>query len=51
MFGKERGKIMTEGQKVVPKRVLEYKFQYKYPDIMSAAKGVSNFLYSSKKPL
>lgn len=35
-FGNERAKIMTEGQKVIPKRVLEYGFKYEYPDIDKA---------------
>ncbi|CAL7936186.1 unnamed protein product [Xylocopa violacea] len=35
-FNKERAKIMLEGQKVVPKRVKELGFQYRYPDIDSA---------------
>ncbi|XP_067012922.2 epimerase family protein SDR39U1 isoform X2 [Anabrus simplex] len=37
-FGDERAKIMTEGQKVVPKRVLQYGFEYRYPDIDSACR-------------
>lgn len=37
-FGNERAKIMTEGQKVIPKRALEYGFEYDYPDIDSACK-------------
>ncbi|KAK3912428.1 Epimerase family protein SDR39U1 [Frankliniella fusca] len=35
-FGDERAKIMTDGQKVIPKRVLEYGFKYDYPDIDKA---------------
>ncbi|XP_034238844.1 epimerase family protein SDR39U1 isoform X1 [Thrips palmi] len=37
-FGSERAKIMTEGQKVIPKRALEYGFKYDYPDIDSACR-------------
>uniref|UniRef100_A0A1B6DNY7 DUF1731 domain-containing protein n=1 Tax=Clastoptera arizonana TaxID=38151 RepID=A0A1B6DNY7_9HEMI len=51
LFGNERGKIMTEGQKVLPNRVLHYSFKYKYPDIVSATKGCSDIFYSLKKPL
>lgn len=51
MFGKERAKIMTEGQKVLPKRVLQYGFTYSYPDITSAAKEVSKLFYSKDKLL
>ncbi|KAG6801355.1 epimerase family protein SDR39U1 [Apis mellifera caucasica] len=36
IFNEERAKIMLEGQKVIPKRVNELGFQYKYPDINSA---------------
>jgi uncharacterized protein len=36
VFGEERAKVMTKGQHVKPKRVLEYGFQYHYPDIKSA---------------
>lgn len=42
-FNKERSKIMTEGQKVVPKRVLESGFKYKYPTIESACKDVARW--------
>ncbi|XP_054287284.1 epimerase family protein SDR39U1-like [Macrosteles quadrilineatus] len=47
MFGEERAKIMTQGQKVVPKRVLDYKFQYKYPDIISACTQVARLFYKT----
>lgn len=36
MFGKERASMITKGQKVVPKRVLEQGFQYKFPHISNA---------------
>lgn len=39
-FSEERAKIMTEGQKVVPKRTLESGFQYKYPNIDSALQQI-----------
>lgn len=39
-FSEERAKIMTDGQKVVPKRTLESGFQYKYPKIDSALKQI-----------
>lgn len=51
MFGKERAKMMTEGQKVLPKRVLQYGFKYMYPNITSAAKEVSKLFYSKEKLL
>lgn len=40
-FGEERAKIMTEGQKVIPKRTLEYGFKFEYPDIDSACRNCS----------
>lgn len=43
-FSEERAKIMTEGQKVIPKRTLEYGFQYTYPDIDSACKEVARLI-------
>lgn len=36
MFGSERGKIMTEGQRVIPKRTLESGFGYVFPNIEAA---------------
>ncbi|XP_014216065.1 epimerase family protein SDR39U1 [Copidosoma floridanum] len=36
LLNEERAKIMLEGQKVIPKRVLESNFQYKYPTIKRA---------------
>ncbi|KFM67311.1 hypothetical protein X975_10040, partial [Stegodyphus mimosarum] len=35
-FGKERASMMTQGQKVLPKRTLESGYEFKYPDIESA---------------
>ncbi|PSN43908.1 Epimerase family protein SDR39U1, partial [Blattella germanica] len=39
-FSEERAKMMTAGQKVIPKRTLAYGFEYKYPDIESACREV-----------
>lgn len=36
MFGGERGKIMTEGQRVIPMRVLDAGYNYVFPDIEAA---------------
>ncbi|XP_013785676.1 epimerase family protein SDR39U1-like [Limulus polyphemus] len=44
-FDKERAVIMTEGQKVVPKRTLEVGYKYKYPDIQSACKNLARLIY------
>nr|CAD7434542.1 unnamed protein product [Timema monikensis] len=41
-FSEERAKIMTEGQRVVPKRTLSYGFHYMYPDIETACKNIVN---------
>ncbi|XP_077983027.1 epimerase family protein SDR39U1-like [Glandiceps talaboti] len=40
IFGSERGTMLTDGQKVIPKRTLESGFQYQYPDIQSAMKNI-----------
>ncbi|KAK6185229.1 hypothetical protein SNE40_007507 [Patella caerulea] len=40
LFGAERGKVILEGQKVLPKRTLEYGYKFKYPDIDSACKEI-----------
>lgn len=45
-FSEERAKIMTEGQKVIPKRTLAYGFQYKYPDIDMACRQVAKLIPS-----
>lgn len=47
-FGKERAKIMTEGQKVIPKRTLESNFQYEFPDIESACKEFARIIYADQ---
>lgn len=39
-MGAERAVVLTQGQKVVPKRTLEAGFQYKYPDLSSALKEI-----------
>ncbi|XP_077292774.1 epimerase family protein SDR39U1 [Arctopsyche grandis] len=36
IYGKERAIMITQGQRVIPKRALEHGFQFKYPDIQSA---------------
>ena len=36
VYGPERGKIILEGQKVIPKRTLELGYKYLFPDIKSA---------------
>ncbi|XP_055359793.1 epimerase family protein SDR39U1 isoform X2 [Betta splendens] len=40
LMGSERAAILTEGQKVIPKRTLESGFQYKYTDLTSALKEI-----------
>lgn len=46
LFGGERAKIMTEGQKVWPKKALEAGYTFQYPDIASAAKEFSRLIYA-----
>jgi len=48
-FSEERAKIMTEGQKVVPKRTLELGYQFKYSDIDSAVKTCTDVAVPSVK--
>lgn len=40
IFGKERASMMTQGQKVSPKRVEKLGFSYQFPDIISACKNI-----------
>ncbi|KAM7379699.1 hypothetical protein PAMP_005233 [Pampus punctatissimus] len=40
LMGSEVAVILTQGQKVLPKRTLEAGFQYKYPDLTSALKEI-----------
>ncbi|XP_017885628.1 epimerase family protein SDR39U1 [Ceratina calcarata] len=42
LFNKERAKIMLEGQKVIPKRVKDLRFEYQYPDINTACAELVN---------
>lgn len=45
LFGPERATMLTRGQKVIPKRVLELGFTYKFPDIRSACKELAPLIY------
>jgi len=47
IFGHERAKVMTEGQKVIPKRTVESGFEYEYSDINDACKQFSFALYAA----
>lgn len=40
LLGSERAVILTQGQKVIPKRTQEAGFQYKYPDLTSALREI-----------
>ncbi|XP_015594016.1 epimerase family protein SDR39U1 isoform X2 [Cephus cinctus] len=44
-FHKERAKIMTEGQKVIPKRVLDAGYEYEFPNIDAACKQFAKLIY------
>ncbi|KAK0163605.1 hypothetical protein PV327_007271 [Microctonus hyperodae] len=46
LFNSERAKIILEGQKVIPKRVLEYGFEYQYPNIKDACMQFSELVYT-----
>lgn len=39
-LGSERAVVLTQGQKVIPKRTLEAGYRYKYPDLSSALKQI-----------
>lgn len=41
LMGSERAVVLTQGQKVIPKRTLAAGFQYKYPDLTSALKEIA----------
>lgn len=45
LLGYERAKMLTRGQKVIPKRPLELGFSYKYPTISEACKEFSPLVY------
>ena len=45
LLGAERAKMLTQGQKVVPKRTMELGFRFQYPDISSACKEFSPLVY------
>ncbi|KAJ8978131.1 hypothetical protein NQ317_014186 [Molorchus minor] len=42
LLSKERAIMITDGQKVLPKRTQSVGFKYKYPDIESACRGIVN---------
>jgi uncharacterized protein len=44
VFGSERAMVMTKGQHVVPKRVLDYGYEYYHPEINSACANLSDML-------
>ncbi|KAG8034727.1 hypothetical protein G9C98_007803 [Cotesia typhae] len=45
IFSSERARIMTDGQKVIPKRVLEYGFEYSFPKIDEACQQFADIAY------
>lgn len=45
-FSAERAKIMTEGQKVIPKRTLESGFKFRYDNIDKACKTCTDIVYA-----
>lgn len=49
MFSEERGKIMTEGPKVAPKKALETGYSFRYPQITLAAKEFSKLIYADEQ--
>ena len=49
-FGETRARMMVEGQRVLPRRPLQFGFRYCYPDIESACKEVARLRYTPVKP-
>jgi len=45
LLGPERATMLTEGQKVIPKRTMELGFEYDYPNIYSACKEFGPLAY------
>ena len=41
IYGKERASVITDGQRVIPKRTLESGYEFMYPDLASACRQVS----------
>ena len=41
IYGSERASVITDGQKVIPKRTLESGYQFIYPDLLSACRHVT----------
>ena len=42
LFGKERAKVMLEGQKVIPERTLSLGYNYLYPTLESACQELAS---------
>ncbi|XP_028649418.1 epimerase family protein SDR39U1 isoform X1 [Erpetoichthys calabaricus] len=40
IFGNERGSVLLQGQKVIPRRTLESGYIYKYPELQTALKNI-----------
>jgi len=48
IYGSDRAQAVVESRKVIPKRTLESGYKYKYPDLDSACKEFSRFIYPSE---
>lgn len=48
-FGAERAKVMTDGQKVIPKRTLESGYNFKYLNITDACRECGRLKYSEEE--
>ena len=42
VYGKERAKLLLEGQKVIPKRTLDLGYCYKFPQLKRALANIIN---------
>jgi len=49
VYGKERAKMLTSGQKVIPKRTLELGYEFKFADIDSACREVARISLTAEE--
>ncbi len=46
IYGSDRAKVLTTGQKVIPKRTVESGYQFIYPDLKSACQEFARLIHS-----
>ncbi|KAJ8366955.1 hypothetical protein AAFF_G00336440 [Aldrovandia affinis] len=50
LLGAERAVVLTDGQRVAPKRTLESGYEYQYPDLQSALREIVNTHHPAHNP-